>query len=150
MTGQLRNARRATAVVFAAHGCVTGSFAARVPWIAQHVGVDVGHLGLALLMPGIGAVVAMPFSGRLAHRFAFRPLVAATVPAWCAALVLPALPTSLALLCVVMLAFGATAGLADMAMNAEAVAECEKFLAAKPDYPERKKLEQYIKENKKQ
>jgi predicted MFS family arabinose efflux permease len=117
----VRDARRATAVVFAVHGCVTGSFAARVPWIAAHVGVDVGHLGLALLMPGIGAMAAMPFSGRLAHRYAFRPLVAATVVAWCACLILPALPTSLAALCAVLLAFGAAAGLADMAMNAQAV-----------------------------
>jgi tetratricopeptide (TPR) repeat protein len=31
-----------------------------------------------------------------------------------------------------------------------AAAEYEQFLAARPDYPERKKLEQYIKENKKQ
>jgi len=30
-----------------------------------------------------------------------------------------------------------------------AAAEYEQFLAARPDYPERKKLEQYIKENKK-
>jgi predicted MFS family arabinose efflux permease len=117
----VRRARRATAVVFAVHGCVTGSFAARVPWIASHVGVGVGRLGLALLMVGIGALLAMPFSGRLAHRYALRPLVAATIVAWCAALVLPALPTSLVLLCVVLLAFGAAAGLADMAMNAEGV-----------------------------
>ena len=116
-----RRARRATAAVFAVHGCVTGSFAARIPWIASHVGVDVGHLGLALLMPGIGAVFAMPFSGRLAHRYAFRPLVAVTIAAWCASLVLPALPTSLVVLCVVLLAFGAAAGLADMAMNAQGV-----------------------------
>jgi predicted MFS family arabinose efflux permease len=117
----VRRARRATAVVFAVHGSVTGSFAARVPWIASHVGVDVGHLGVALLMPGIGAMVAMPFSGRLAHRYAFRPLVTATIVAWCASLVLPSLPTSLALLCLVLLVFGATAGLADMAMNAQGV-----------------------------
>jgi predicted MFS family arabinose efflux permease len=117
----IAQARRGTAIVFAVHGCVTGSFAARVPWIASHVGLDVGHLGLALLMPGIGALIAMPFSGRLAHRYAFRPLVAATIAAWCAALVLPALPTAFAPLCVVLLVFGATAGLADMAMNAEAV-----------------------------
>jgi predicted MFS family arabinose efflux permease len=117
----VRRARRATAAVFAVHGAVTGSFAARVPWVASHVGVDVGHLGLALLMPGIGALVAMPFSGRLAHRFAFRPLVAVTIAAWCAALVLPALPTSLALLCLVLLVFGAAAGIADMAMNAQGV-----------------------------
>lgn len=66
-------------------------------------------------------MVAMPFSGRLAHRFAFRPLVAVTIAAWCASLVLPALPTSFALLCAVLLVFGAAAGIADMAMNAQGV-----------------------------
>jgi len=118
---EISRARRVTAVVFAAHGCATGSFAARVPWIASHVGVDVGHLGVALLMPGIGAMVAMPFSGHLAHRYGFRTLVPATIAAWCASLVLPSLPTSLALLCVVLLLCGATAGIADMAMNAHGV-----------------------------
>ena len=34
-------------------------------------------------------------------------------------------------------------------MKAEAVAECRKFLAKKPDYPERKKIEQFIAANKK-
>jgi MFS family permease len=106
-------------LVFAVHGCVTGSIAARLPWIASHVGLDVGHLGIALIMPGIGALIAMPFSGRLAHRYALRPFVTVTIVAWSAALVLPALPTSLALLCAVLLVAGATAGLADMAMNAE-------------------------------
>jgi len=119
--GDLARARRATAAVFAVHGAVTGSFAARVPWIAAHVGVDVGHLGVALLMPGIGAMIAMPFSGRLAHRYAFRPLVAATIAALSATLVLPSLPTSLAVLCVVLLVLGAAAGIADMAMNAQGV-----------------------------
>src|SRR3954468_5812322 len=121
LTSGVRRARRATAAVFGVHGAVTGSFAARVPWIAGHVGLDVGHLGVALLMPGIGAMLAMPFSARLAHRYAFRPLVAVTHAAWGAAPVLPALPTSLLLLCVALLCFGATAGLADMAMNAEGV-----------------------------
>jgi predicted MFS family arabinose efflux permease len=117
----VQRARRGTAAVFAVHGCVTGSFAARIPWIASHVGVGVGHLGIALLMPGIGALLAMPFSGRLAHRFALRPFVTATIVAWCACLVLPALPTSLAALCAVLFISGAVAGLADMAMNAEGV-----------------------------
>src|SRR6186997_1800246 len=99
---EVRRARRATAVVFAVHGCVVGSFAARVPWIASHVGVDVGQLAIGLLMPGIGALLAMPFSGRLAHRYPLRPLVTATIVAFCASLVLLALPTSLALLCVVL------------------------------------------------
>jgi MFS family permease len=118
---EVRRARRATAFVFAVHGCVVGSFAARIPWIATHVGVEIGQLGLALLMPGIGALLAMPFSGRLAHRLEFRPFVTATIVAFCPCLVLTALPTSLVWLCVSLLLFGATAGLADMAMNAEGV-----------------------------
>jgi fucose permease len=63
----------------------------------------------------------MPFSGRLAHRYPLPPLVTATSVAWCAGLVLPAVPTSFVVLCVVLLVFGAAAGLADMAMNAEGV-----------------------------
>jgi MFS family permease len=118
---EVRRARRATAVVFAVHGCVVGSFAARVPWIASHVGVDVGLLAVGLLMPGLGALLVMPFSGRLAHRYASRPLMTATIVAFCLSLVLPALPTSLATLCIALLVFGATAGLADMAMNAQGV-----------------------------
>jgi predicted MFS family arabinose efflux permease len=115
----VRRARVATAVIFAVHGCVTGSFAARIPWIASHVGVGVGRLGIALLMPGIGALVAMPFSGRLAHRYELRPFTTVSIAAWCACLVLPPLASSLVVLCLVLLAFGAAAGLADMAMNAE-------------------------------
>jgi MFS family permease len=118
---EVRRARRESAIVFAVHGCVTGSFAARVPWIASHVGVDLGQLGLALVMPGVGAMLAMPFSGRLAHHHAYRPLVTATVVAFSASLTLTALPTSLALLCVALFVFGAAAGLADMAMNAQGV-----------------------------
>jgi predicted MFS family arabinose efflux permease len=72
-------------------------------------------------MPGIGALVAMPFSGRLAHRHALRSFTTATIVVWCVCLVLPPLPSSLAVLCVVLLVFGAAAGLADMAMNAEGV-----------------------------
>jgi len=42
-----------------------------------------------------------------------------TIVAWAASLILPALPSSLAALCAVLLLYGAVAGLADMAMNAE-------------------------------
>jgi MFS family permease len=72
-------------------------------------------------MPAVGALLAMPFSGRLAYRYALRPFVTVSIVAWCGALVLPALPTSLALLCVALLVCGAAAGLGDMAMNAEGV-----------------------------
>jgi predicted MFS family arabinose efflux permease len=98
-----------------------GSFAARIPWMATHAGLGVGRLAIALLIPGIGALIAMPFSGRLAHRYALRPLVTTTIVAWSAGLVLPALPTTFASLCVALFVFGAAAGLADTAMNAEGI-----------------------------
>jgi predicted MFS family arabinose efflux permease len=124
---ELRRARVATAVVFAVHGAVTGSFAARIPWVAGHVGVGVGGLAIALLMPGIGAMLAMPLSGRLVHRFDLRSLTRVLIVLWCAALMLPALPTSLVLLCGVLMIYGATAGLADVAMNAHAVVVEEQY-----------------------
>ncbi len=98
-----------------------GSVAARVPWIAAHVHVGVGQLSLALLAPGVGAMIAMPFSGRAVHRFPTKPLMAVLMACWAAALVLPSLPTKLVLLCLVMLPFGAAAGVSDNAMNAHAV-----------------------------
>jgi predicted MFS family arabinose efflux permease len=89
--------------------------------VAGHVGVGVGGLGVALLMPGVGAMLAMPLSGRLVHRYDLRRLVRVLMLVCCAALVLPALPTSLAPLCGVLVFNGAVAGLADVAMNAQAV-----------------------------
>ena len=123
----LRRARVATSAIFAAHGAVTGTFAARVPWVADHVGVGPGGLGVALLMPGLGALLAMPLSGRLVHRFDLRSLVRVLMLCWCAALLLPALPTSLVLLCATLIAYGAAAGLADVAMNAHAVLVEERY-----------------------
>lgn len=117
----LTRARVATSIMFAVHGSVTGTFAARLPWISDHVGVEAGGLGVALLMPGVGALVAMPLSGRLVHRYDLRSLTLVLMLFWCAALVLPSLPSSLWLLCVVLVVYGATAGLADVAMNSHAV-----------------------------
>lgn len=125
--GGLRRARVATSAVFAAHGAVTGTFAARVPWIADHVGLGPGGLGIALLMPGVGALLAMPLSGRLVHRCNLRSLVRVLMLAWVAALMLPSLPTSLWLLCAALVIYGATAGLADVAMNAHAVLVEERY-----------------------
>ncbi len=117
----------ATSAIFAAHGAVTGTFAARVPWIADQVGVGPGGLGIALLMPGVGALVAMPLSGRLVYRFDLRSLVRVLMLCWVGALLLPALPSTLWLLCLTLVAYGAAAGLADVAMNAHAVLVEERY-----------------------
>jgi MFS family permease len=116
--GQVKRARYAVAAVFAVHGAVTGSFATRVPWIQDHASVSAGQLGLALAFPALGASVAMPLAGSISHRFGARNALRGLISLWTLALVLPALSPNLLTLCLALFVYGATAGMADVAMNA--------------------------------
>jgi MFS family permease len=115
---EVKRARYAVAAVFAAHGAVAGSFATRVPWIQDHAGVSAGQLGLALAFPALGASVAMPLAGSISHRFGARNALRGLIALWTLSLVLPSLAPNLLTLCLALFAFGATAGMADVAMNA--------------------------------
>ncbi|MEV6805720.1 MFS transporter [Streptomyces sp. NPDC051132] len=110
-----------TATVFAVHGAVAGSFATRIPWIVSHLHISDGSLGIALLAPALGSLVAMPLSSRLVHRFGGRAALRTLLTAWCVALLLPALAPDLALLFTGLLVFGAASGMADVVMNAAGV-----------------------------
>ncbi|WP_049567830.1 MFS transporter [Nonomuraea sp. SBT364] len=112
---------RAIAGVFAVHGAVGGSLATRMPWIQDHLGLDPGVLGLALLCPSLGAFVAMPMAGRLAHRFGGRAATRTLLALWGIALALPALAPGLPWLCAALLVYGAAAGACDVVMNAQGV-----------------------------
>jgi MFS family permease len=115
---EVRRARYAVAAVFAVHGAVTGSFATRVPWIQDHAGVSAGQLGLALAFPALGASVAMPLAGSISHRYGARNALRGLIALWTLALVLPSLAPNLLTLCLALFTYGATAGMADVAMNA--------------------------------
>ncbi|MCI3929335.1 MFS transporter [Streptomyces sp. AN091965] len=115
---QLSRARLAVAVIFCVHGSVAGSFATRVPWIQDHADVSAGMLGLALAFPAIGASLAMPLAGWLSHRFGVRTALRALLALWTLALTLPALAPNLPTLCAALFVYGATSGMADVAMNA--------------------------------
>ncbi|MFF3910417.1 MFS transporter [Streptomyces sp. NPDC001848] len=115
---EVRRARYAVAAVFAVHGAVTGSFATRVPWIQDHAHVSAGQLGIALAFPALGASVAMPLAGRISHRFGARTALRGLIALWTLSLVLPSLSPNLPTLCAALFAYGASAGMADVAMNA--------------------------------
>ncbi|MFF4630491.1 MFS transporter [Streptomyces griseorubiginosus] len=117
-SAEVRRARYAVAAVFAVHGAVTGSFATRVPWIQEHSSVSAGQLGLALAFPALGASLAMPLAGRVSHRFGARNALRGLISLWTLALVLPSLSPNLLTLCLALFVYGATAGMADVAMNA--------------------------------
>ncbi|MET7987159.1 MFS transporter [Streptomyces sp. NPDC005281] len=115
---EVRRARYAVAAVFAVHGAVTGSFATRVPWIQDHASVSAGQLGFALAFTALGASCSMPLAGRITHRFGSRTALRGLIALWTLALILPSLAPNLATLCLAMFVYGATAGMADVAMNA--------------------------------
>jgi MFS family permease len=115
---EVRRARVAVAIVFCVHGAVTGSFATRVPWIQDHAEVSPGQLGLALAFPALGAALAMPLAARISHRFGSRTALRGLLALWTLALILPSLAPNLLALCAALLLYGATAGMADVAMNA--------------------------------
>ncbi|WP_445151778.1 MFS transporter [Baekduia sp. Peel2402] len=110
------------AVLFAVHGAINGSFATRIPWIRDRLDLDPGALGLALLAPALGALVAMPPAGALVHRRDGRTVTGVLLAAMAVAVLGPVLAPSYALLWLALLVFGALAGAADVAMNTQAVA----------------------------
>lgn len=118
---RLARARVAVSAVFAIHGAVTGSFATRIPWLADRLHIDPGALGLALIAPAIGSIATMPVAARLAHRYSGRPLTRILILAFCGAIALPALAPNLPVLFLALLVCGAAAGMADVAMNAQGV-----------------------------
>jgi MFS family permease len=115
---ELRQARYAVAAVFCVHGSVAGSFATRVPWIQDHASVSPGQLGLALAFPAIGASLSMPLAARISHRFGSKAALRGLIALFTLTFVLPSLAPNLVALCGALFVYGATAGMADVAMNA--------------------------------
>src|SRR4030095_7158528 len=104
--------------MFAVHGAVAGTFATRIPWLADHLRTDPGGLGVALLFVAFGAMAAMPVAGGITHRLALRAGPGLLVLLGCASLVLPAFAPNLPLFAASLFVYGAPSGLADVAMNA--------------------------------
>jgi MFS family permease len=116
-----RRDRAAISLVFAVHGTVTGTYAARLPWIADHVHASPGVLGAAMIAPTVGALLAMPLTGHLVHRFGGRMALRLLLTAWTASLAIPALMPNVGWLAVGLFVYGASAGVADVLMNGQAV-----------------------------
>jgi predicted MFS family arabinose efflux permease len=115
------------ATIFAVHGALQGTFATRIPWIADRVHAGPGALGLALIGPALGGITTMPLAARISHRFRSRPTILVLILAWAATLVLPSLAPTVPVLFATMLILGVVAGAADVAMNANAVLVEERY-----------------------
>lgn len=117
-----RRARRALLAVFAVNGAVLASWATRIPAVKESAGLSAAGLGLVLLAPAIGALVAFELSGRACAAFG-----SARTTGACAALFTVLLPLIAlaahrpALLFGALLLFGAGNGALDVAMNTHGV-----------------------------
>ncbi|QNK01436.1 MFS transporter [Dyella telluris] len=113
--------RLATRLAFLAAGFGIASWAPLVPFAKHRLGVDDGQLGLLLLCLGMGSVISMPLTGILSARFGSKPIIIAGGLGL--ALVLPLLSLANApwILGLALLAFGASLGSLDVAMNVHAV-----------------------------
>ncbi|GAA4002118.1 MFS transporter [Allokutzneria multivorans] len=116
------NHRIAVFVVFALNGAAFGSWAPRMPALAETLRAEPGTLGLALLGASVGMVLAASFCGRAVERFGARLGIAVPLLVGAAALPLIGLVDSIPLLAAVLLVLGAATGVVDVAMNVAGVA----------------------------
>lgn len=113
--------RSAIAIVFFVDGALFATWASRIPALAANAGADSATLGLALLAPAVGALVAMPAVGRWLPGRSSRSFCRAATAGLGIAVVLPALAGSVALLGLGLLGVGIANATLDVSMNAHGV-----------------------------
>jgi MFS family permease len=117
----LERLRTAVSALFVLDGAVFGTWASRVPDVAERVGANHGALGFALLCLSLGALVLMRLTGALCARFGAGPVGAAAGVAVSASAVLPGFVASVPALCVALFVFGGATGMVNVAANAVGV-----------------------------
>jgi MFS family permease len=119
-TTGLNAARWSVSTIFLLNGAGIGVWAAHVPLVQARAGIDTGVLGFLLLTIAGGAISAMPLSGWMAGRWGTRAVVigAGLLFALTSALLMNV--GGLVPLFVAAYAFGASNGVLDVAMNANA------------------------------
>jgi MFS family permease len=119
-SGSDRTPTRVIDLVFLTNGMLFASWVSRLPAVRSRLDASEPELGVALLGIAVGAVIAMPITGWLCHRFGIRRVLVSAMPL-CAvgfqlAVIMPSIPGLAAALLVAGLAYGTW----DVAMNAAA------------------------------
>ena len=129
-TSAIARASVALRTQFFVLGMLFATWGVHVPTVKGHYGLGEQALAIAMLAGGVGALAALAQAGRIVGRYGPSVVTAAMGVLCCVAVAsLLAFPAYAALL-VVMLVFGTTGSLFDVAINAEA-SEIER-LAARP------------------
>jgi MFS family permease len=107
-------------LLFTVFGVIMGSWAGRIPAMAERIHVSHAALSMVLLCGGLGAVLSYPISSRMMHSFGARTTMLASGMALLVVLVgIGAAPT-VPLLMMAVLSLGITASTFDVAVNSAA------------------------------
>jgi len=116
----LNAARWSVSTIFLLNGAGIGVWAAHVPLVQARAGIDTGVLGFLLLTIAGGAISAMPLSGWMAGRWGTRAVVIGSAFLFALTSALLMNVGGLVPLFLAAYAFGASNGVLDVAMNANA------------------------------
>jgi predicted MFS family arabinose efflux permease len=116
---RLGGAALATAATFLLSGVVFGTWVSRLPAIREVLGATTAELGVALLMPGFGSLLSMPYMGAACNRWGSRRIV--LVFGLLATVILPvlALVRTVPELALALFLFGVGFGAWDVSMNVQ-------------------------------
>jgi MFS family permease len=113
-------ARWAISAIFLLNGLGIGLWAAHVPVVQARAGIDTGVLGFLLLTIAGGAIAAMPLSGWLSGRWGTKAVALASAGLFAVTTVLLMNVGGVLPLFLAAFAFGASNGVLDVSMNANA------------------------------
>jgi MFS family permease len=112
----------AVGAMFFANGAIFASWASRIPSIQSQLSLQADQLGAAMFTMGIGSLVSMPITGKLAGKFGSRLVTVVSLLFFCLSLLLIPAVRDFWQLCLALFMFGACGSALDVAMNAHAVA----------------------------
>src|SRR6185312_2233747 len=117
----LRRARAAVFALFASFGIVLSTWAVHLPALKQCVGMSNAVTGTVLLILGIGSLVGMQISGVAISRWGTERVAVMAGVALAVSIMVPLAATTIGQAAVGAFVLGASAGCADVGMNAAAV-----------------------------
>lgn len=120
-------ARLVVNIIFFVNGFILANWASKIPFLQTKYGMDNSDMGYILLGYSIGAFVAMPMSGWLIQRYGSRHVTFFSAVLMCFFFIVLPMAPYYSLLFIPFAFLGASCGVMDVAMNAQAV-EVEKEL----------------------
>jgi MFS family permease len=120
--GFMTRNRAAVSLLFLMNGFMVGSWAPKIPEFAERLSLSKFHLGLMILVFGVGSLALMPIAGAQIARFGSKRVAQVTAICLLPSLLTLTISPNIATAAVSIFLFGGFMGAMDVSMNANAVA----------------------------